>query len=75
MNSNLLTLFNECIRNNEAFFNKYRTASGDILLVSKYQYLSYFTITHCDRNGNTIYNVHDFLYPFDCWNLINELVS
>ena len=74
MNRILLLKFKNCVKNKESYFNKFVTNSGDILLVQKWQYLSVFDITHLDKTGKTIKNIYDNLYPFDCFNMIEELM-
>ena len=70
----LLNIFRNCVDNNEAYYRKFITKSGDALLIVKYNWIPVFTITHCDKTCKIVKNVYDNLYPFDCFNMIEELI-
>ena len=74
MDRSLLDVFTKCVKNNEAYYKKFITHSGDYLLVVKYQYIPTFTIKHIDMTNKQLKNNYDNLYPFDCFNMIEELI-
>ena len=74
MDRTLLLKFKNYVKNNESYLGKFKTTNGNILLVQKWPYLNTFDITYLDKRGNHIKNIYSNLYPFDCFNMIEELI-
>lgn len=74
MDRRLLLKFKSYIKNKDSYLGKFVTKSGDILLVQKWSNLNTFDITHLNKNGNHIKKIYNNLYPFDCYNLLEELM-
>ena len=74
MDRTLLLKFKNYVKNNESYIGKFKTINGNILLVQKWPYLKTFDITYLDKSGNHIKNIYSNLYPFDCFNMIEELI-
>lgn len=71
----LLNIFNECVKNNEAYYNKFKTKRGNILLISKYNMLPYFEVTYLNSDGKHVYKNFNHLSSYDTYNMINELIE
>ena len=74
MDRTLLLKFKNYVKNNESYLGKFKTTNGNILLVQKWPYLKTFDITYLDNNMKHIKNIYSNLYPFDCFNMIEELI-
>lgn len=74
----LLRTFENCVRNNEAYFNKFLTNLHNKIIVTKYQYVPRFEITYLQSiyDGKEVVELSQSdLGPFDCLNLIEELME
>ena len=74
MDRTLLLKFKSYVKNNESYLGKFITKSETIILVQKWPYLKTFDITHLNKTGKRIIGTYNNLYPFDCFNIIEELM-
>ena len=73
MDRELLVKFENYIENNEPYYHKFITNSGKRILVLKYPFTN-FQIQLVDKNKDLVLEFYQSLGPFDCFNMIEELM-
>ena len=69
-----LNVLQECVDNKKSFF-KIIKGKNIKLIIEKYQFLPYFDIRVINLSGTYVINWYQKLYPFDTYNMIQELLT
>ena len=68
----LMTL-SECSTNNFAYYKDIRLKNY-LILIEKYEYIPTYNVKLLSYNGTCCLNQFFKLYPFDCFNIVEELI-
>ena len=71
----IIDKYESYIKNNDSMIITFKTKRGNDILVTKYQFLPYFEIKYYSNSKNIVYDTYNHLSPFDCLNMIEELLE
>lgn len=69
-----LIILSECSTNNFAYLKDIRFKNY-VILIEKYEYVPTYDIKLLNANGTKCIDWFNNLYPFDCFNIVEELIA
>lgn len=64
----------ECATNNKAYWKDIRL-KDHLILIEKYEYIPTYDVKLLNYNGTNCIDWFKNLYPFDCFNIVEELIA
>lgn len=70
-----LEIFNKCERDNLPYYSTYECENGKFIIILKYAYTKFEIKILSSRHSNHIEEYYNSLGPFDCFDILREIIE